>query len=417
MGENKRVFLDVSVGAKPLGRMVVELFVGDAPLTSENFRVLCTGERGGSKVHPGVKMHYAGSGFHRVIKGFMVQGGDFVNHNGTGGESIYNGGGAFADEPFRRKHDEAFLLSSANSGPNSNRSQFFISSKALPHLDGKHVVFGRLVSGFEVFRAIEAVPTDNKDKPLDPVTITHSGELIRKANPASGSTSEATEKTGSKKKKRHSSSHLSSSSSNSSDSSDSSDSELESDSQDSDDSDARKKSRKRSKRSSSSKKAASLSKKKKSKKEASDPETETAAAAFVPRRVDSEHKYLDRDYQMPEIQQKIQQREERLQKEILARADQRRTDSSGRLVKGRGNTSFGADKSLGSFRSGDGFREDRHRSHQSGEGRWESGRDGRRSRDGRPNARNEQIDDGFSRRGRDREDLRDRITRREEESK
>ncbi|KAI9345643.1 cyclophilin-like domain-containing protein, partial [Obelidium mucronatum] len=173
----QRVFLDVSIGSSSAGRLVIELFSDTVPLTADNFRSLCTGEKGTSTKRPGTLLCYRGSRFHRVIKDFMVQGGDFINNNGTGGESIYNGGGAFNDESFARKHDEPFLLSCANSGPNTNRSQFFITAKPAPHLDGKHVVFGRLVSGFDVFSKMENTPTDSKDKPLDPITITNCGEL------------------------------------------------------------------------------------------------------------------------------------------------------------------------------------------------------------------------------------------------
>lgn len=146
------VYLDISNDGTPAGRVVLGLFGKAAPRTAENFRCLCTGEKGtGEK---GVPLHYKGSIFHRIIPGFMLQGGDFTASDGTGGESIF--GDKFADEPFVYNHMSEGLLSMANSGEDSNGSQFFITVAATPWLDGKHVVFGRVLEGMEVIKALEA---------------------------------------------------------------------------------------------------------------------------------------------------------------------------------------------------------------------------------------------------------------------
>ncbi|NQZ12652.1 MAG: peptidylprolyl isomerase [Algicola sp.] len=147
-----KVWFDVSIDDSIAGRVIFQLYE-ETPKTSENFRALCTGEKGDGK--SGKPLHYKGSPFHRVITGFMAQGGDFTNENGTGGESIY--GEKFADENFIRKHDKKFLLSMANAGPGTNGSQFFITFVETPHLNGAHVVFGEVVEGQDVIAALESV--------------------------------------------------------------------------------------------------------------------------------------------------------------------------------------------------------------------------------------------------------------------
>jgi len=168
-----RTFFDISIGGAPSGRVVFELFTEDCPKTCENFRALCTGEKGMGK--SGKSLHYKNSAFHRVIKGFMLQGGDFTMGNGTGGESIY--GEKFPDENFNLKHDKPGLLSMANSGPGTNGSQFFITTVATPHLDDKHVIFGKVLKGMDVVREMEYAATSDGDKPEEEQKITDCGEL------------------------------------------------------------------------------------------------------------------------------------------------------------------------------------------------------------------------------------------------
>ncbi|CAL8463957.1 g3492 [Coccomyxa elongata] len=169
---NPVVFFDVSAGGSPLGRIEMTLRADVVPRTAENFRALCTGEKGVGRM--GKPLHFKGSSFHRVIPNFMCQGGDFTAGNGTGGESIY--GAKFADENFTLKHTGPGILSMANAGPNTNGSQFFLCTAETGWLDGKHVVFGSVTKGMDVVKKVESFGSA-QGRTSKPVVITDCGQL------------------------------------------------------------------------------------------------------------------------------------------------------------------------------------------------------------------------------------------------
>ena len=166
---NSKCFFDIKIDGKDKGRITFELYDDVVPKTAENFKQLCIGVGEGQKF-----MGYRGSIFHRIIPQFMLQGGDFTNFNGTGGVSIY--GQKFRDENFRCKHDRPFLLSMANAGPNTNGSQFFITTVDCPWLDNKHVVFGEVTDGVNIVKEIERMGS-NSGRPRADVVIEDCGAL------------------------------------------------------------------------------------------------------------------------------------------------------------------------------------------------------------------------------------------------
>ena len=172
-----KVFFDISIDGKHAGRFIFGLFGKTVPRTVENFRALATGEKINAV---GKRIGYKGSRFHRIIKDFMIQGGDFTRGDGRGGESIY--GAKFEDENFKVRHTRRGLLSMANAGPNTNGSQFFLTSVATPWLDNRHVVFGSLLSGHDenekLLKKIESLPKDRNDDPTVKVIIAKCGEIL-----------------------------------------------------------------------------------------------------------------------------------------------------------------------------------------------------------------------------------------------
>uniref|UniRef100_A0A7S2UXP3 Peptidyl-prolyl cis-trans isomerase n=1 Tax=Fibrocapsa japonica TaxID=94617 RepID=A0A7S2UXP3_9STRA len=169
---NPVVFFDLTIGGQAAGRVEMTLRADVVPRTAENFRCLCTGEKGTGR--SGKPLHFKGSSFHRVIPDFMCQGGDFTRGNGTGGESIY--GEKFADENFQLRHTGPGILSMANAGPNTNGSQFFLCTTETAWLDGKHVVFGSVTNGMDVVKAVESVGSGS-GRTSAPVIIADCGQL------------------------------------------------------------------------------------------------------------------------------------------------------------------------------------------------------------------------------------------------
>lgn len=172
---NSQPYFDINIGDTYIGKIVFQLFDEDVPKTCKNFRYLCS-----TGILNKNKPSYQDTLFHRIIKDFMIQGGDITRGDGTGGYSVY--GEQFDDENFNLTHNQPGMLSMANSGPNTNNSQFFITLKKTPWLDNKHVVFGIIISGFDVIKKIESYETDEKDKPLEDIIIKKCGLIFPEKN-------------------------------------------------------------------------------------------------------------------------------------------------------------------------------------------------------------------------------------------
>ncbi|KAJ3190815.1 hypothetical protein HK101_008341 [Irineochytrium annulatum] len=343
MADNPRCFMDVVIGKESAGRIVFELFANEVPKTVENFRCLCTGERGRSP-RTGIALHYKGAPFHRIIKDFMIQSGDFTHRDGTGGESIFPTT-PFPDERLTRPHSEPFLLSMANKGKDTNSSQFFITTVKCPHLDGKHVVFGRVVSGAEVVRRVEGLAVDGEGKPFEEVIIGKCGELVKAVRPG-GAAPAAVAASHSEKRARE---------------------EDDSDSSDDSSDDEEEKMRKKKKKEKKMKKREKKEKKRKKKEEDSaeepedgqmdekadePPEPEVINEIFLdPRLKIPEYRFLDRDYDPRKKRVGIvaddgKPAADRRPDRAAYVATGPREDRDGRVVKGRGPLKFG-----GGFRS------------------------------------------------------------------
>jgi len=172
---NSQPYFDIEINNEKLGRITFQLFDDEVPKTCKNFRYLCS-----YGIFNKNLPSYQNTNFHRVIKDFMIQGGDITRGDGTGGHSIY--GKEFEDENFNLTHNQPGMLSMANSGPNTNNSQFFITLKKTPWLDNKHVVFGIIISGFDIIKKIESYETDEKDKPIQDIVITKCGLIFPEKN-------------------------------------------------------------------------------------------------------------------------------------------------------------------------------------------------------------------------------------------
>lgn len=170
--KNNHVFLQIDIEGEDIGKIIIELFNDKVPKTAENFRMLCTGEK--KEGRSGKQMHYKGCKFHRIISNFLIQSGDFIANDGTQNESIY--GPKFEDENFSVKHSEPGMVSMANGGRNSNGSQFFITYIPTPWLDGRHVVFGKVVEGMDIVEKIQACGSSN-GAPTKTVIIKDCGEV------------------------------------------------------------------------------------------------------------------------------------------------------------------------------------------------------------------------------------------------
>ena len=168
-------YFDIKIGDEEAGRITFQLFDEEVPKTCKNFRFLCS-----LGLFKKDKPSYQDTNFHRIIKDFMLQGGDITRGDGTGGYSIY--GEHFDDENFNLTHNQPGMLSMANAGANTNNSQFFITTKKTPWLDNKHVVFGIIISGFDIVKKIEQIETDDNDKPLKNVSISKCGLITQEKN-------------------------------------------------------------------------------------------------------------------------------------------------------------------------------------------------------------------------------------------